>query len=299
MPEYFTRRPGSFFRIDFKKPSKLLGRRREEDGKRMRRSKQVVVDVSSRMSTLHRRLYDALNLGHVVRCGDDKRQKWHCTDIETQKLVIRAIDAFLDCLARESASRHPLVKESVDDIVGALESILELKSESLLRMASDVAAKMVKLLPSSVLESHVSHLVCHLLSLLSNRQLQVSISCATALNSILSNLSTKREKEVGEILKEGNTVLVLVMNVKDFSIGDKPTEYFQEVAFLLSRILWRWPPSRFCVWSDSKFLDVLEIHKINPESSLKAAVLQLYSSLGICISCPSCKNLSSSLLWRH
>ncbi|XP_071905526.1 BTB/POZ domain-containing protein At1g04390-like isoform X1 [Coffea arabica] len=248
----------------------------------MRRSKQAVVGVSSRVSTLHQRLYDALNLGHFVRWGDDKRQKWHCTDIETQKLVLRAIDAFLDCVSSESLSQHPLVKESVDDIVGALGSILELKSESLLKMASDVAAKMVKLLPSSVLQAHVPHLVHHLLSLLSNRQLHVSISCATALNCILYNLSTKREKEVGEILKEGNTVFVLVMNVKDFSVGDKPTAYFHEMALLLSRILWRWPPSRFCVWSDSKFLDVLEIHKLNPESSLKAALLQLYSSLALC-----------------
>ena len=202
-----------------------------------------------------------------------------------------------------------LLQESVDDIVGALGSILELKSESLLKMASDVAAKMVKLLPSSVLQAHVPHLVHHLLSLLSNRQLHVSISCATALNCILSNLSTKREKEVGEILKEGNTVFVLVMNVKDFSVGDKPTEYFQEMALLLSRILWRWPPSRFCVWSDSKFLDVLEIHKLNPESSLKAALLQLYSSLGILFSVQVAKiclvryygdtnlNLNASSMW--
>lgn len=185
-----------------------------------------------------------------------------------------------------------LFQDSVDDIVGALERILESKSESVLKLASDVAAKMVNVLPSSTLQSHVAHLVHHLLSLLCTRQLEVSISCATALNCILANLSTKRENELWEILKERNSVLILVKNVKDFDIDDKPTEYFQEMAFLLGKILWRWPPSRFFVWNDSKLLDVLDNLKLKPESSLKAAVLQLYSSLGICIFCSNTSALA-------
>ena len=89
-------------------------------------------------------------------------------------------------------------QDSVNDIAGALESILEFKNESVLRIASDLAVKMVRVFPSSLLESHATYLVDSLVFLLGTQQLQVSISCATALNSILSNLSTKRERNLGD-----------------------------------------------------------------------------------------------------
>lgn len=154
-------------------------------------------------------------------------------------------------------------------------------------MASSVAAKMVNVLPSSMLQSHVSHLVHVLSSLLCSQRSQVAISCAAALNIILSNLNTKQDKEVWEILKQGKAVSSLVKNVNSYSTEDQPIEFFQEMAFLLSKILWRWPPTRFCVWTDSKLLDVIDNLSLKPESSLKVAVLRLYSSLGnVFISCP-------------
>ncbi|KAL7217359.1 hypothetical protein ACSBR1_029123 [Camellia fascicularis] len=238
--------------------------------------------ISGHMLTLHQRLYHALNLG--LRSYGDKGRKWQCADIEIQRLVIRSIDAFLDCISVETNTilQHPLVKDAIADMVGALEAILQLKNEATLSLASNVAVKMVNILPNSVLQSHVLDLVCHLTSLLPSQQLQVAVSCATALKLILSNLSSKREREVWKILKETNTVVHIINNIQDFSGGSKPIEYFQEMVSLLSKILWRWPPSRFCVWSDSKLMEILGVISLEPNFSVKLAVLQLYSALALC-----------------
>ncbi|RVX02908.1 Retrovirus-related Pol polyprotein from transposon TNT 1-94 [Vitis vinifera] len=59
-------------------------------------------------------------------------------------------------------------------------------------------------------------------------------------------------------------------------------KYFQRIASLLSRILWRWLPSRYRVWNDAKLLRVLEVIRANSDSSVKVAVLQLYSALALC-----------------
>ncbi|KAL2473204.1 BTB/POZ domain-containing protein [Forsythia ovata] len=234
--------------------------------------------VTGHMLTLHQRLYHAFNLG-FRSCNN--RRKWNCSDIEIQRLVIRSIDAFLDCISTET-SQHPLVKDSVEDMVGALESILEFKSESTMGVASSVAVKMVNSLPSLMLQSHVLDLLHPLASLLSTRELQVAISCASALNTVLSNISTKIEREVWQILKETKAVGCLVHNVKEFSVGNKPIEYLKEMASLLSKILWRWPQSRFCVWTDAKLLNVLDTLQLERENSTKVAVLQLYSTLALC-----------------
>lgn len=42
-------------------------------------------------------------------CSNKKGHNWSCTDLEIQRLVIRSIDAFLDCISSETA-RNPLVK---------------------------------------------------------------------------------------------------------------------------------------------------------------------------------------------
>ncbi|RVX02940.1 BTB/POZ domain-containing protein [Vitis vinifera] len=41
----------------------------------------------------------------------------------------------------------------------------------------------------------------------------------------------------------------------------------------------KWPPSRYRVWNDAELLRVLEVIRVNPDSSVKVAVLQLYSAL--------------------
>ncbi|XP_031116460.1 BTB/POZ domain-containing protein At1g04390 [Ipomoea triloba] len=236
--------------------------------------------VSGHMFTLHQRLHHALGLG--LGYYDDKGPNWNFTDFDRQKLVIRSIDAFLDCLSLETI-RHPLVKDSIPGMIGALGSILGSKSQDTLILASELAVKIVSVLPSSMLESHFPVLVFPLSSLLSSHQSQISISSATALNFILSNLSTKREKEVWEILKQRNVVGDIVLNVKGFSIGNKPIEFFQEMASLLSKILQRWPSSRFCVYTDIKLLDLLDTLSFHPEISIKASVLQIHSAIALCL----------------
>ncbi|KAL6514006.1 hypothetical protein OROHE_019462 [Orobanche hederae] len=171
--------------------------------------------VSGQVLTLHRRLYHALNLGIW-----ENKEKWYCSDIEIQKLVLRAIDVFLECISSETL-QYLLVK-------------------------------------------------------------MVAISCATSMNVILSKLSSRHESEVWQILKETKAVGHIVHNFKQFCIDDKPLEYLQEMAFVLSKILLRWPSFRFCVWNDSKFLNILDAVKLMSENSMKIAVLQLYSSLALC-----------------
>ncbi|PSS03165.1 BTB/POZ domain-containing protein [Actinidia chinensis var. chinensis] len=235
--------------------------------------------ISGHLFTLHQRLYHALNLG--LRSSGDKGRKWQSSDIEIQRLVIRSIDAFLDCMSVE-ALQHPLVKESIADMIGALEGILHFTNEATLSLASNVTVKMVNVIPSSILQSPVLDLIRPLTSLLPSHQLQVAVSCATALNLIFPILHIKREGEVWEILKETKAVVYIVNNIHDFFDGSKSIEYLREMVSLLSKILWRWRSSRFCVWSDANLMEVLGVLSLKPDFSVKVAVLQLYSAIALC-----------------
>lgn len=169
---------------------------------------------------------------------------------------------------------------SVSDIVGALVWILQSNKGAMLSMAADVTLKLVSILPKSVLQLYALDLVNPLSSLLSSHQTEVAISCAAALNLSLSNLSTKSGKEVWDVLKKTEIVSQVISNLRCFPGCAKPVEYFQQMALLLSTILWWWPPSRFSVWSDAELMkglnDMLKLDNFG-----KAAVLKLYSSIGI------------------
>ncbi|XP_047159531.1 BTB/POZ domain-containing protein At1g04390 isoform X2 [Vigna umbellata] len=239
--------------------------------------------ISSHMQTLHRRLIHALNLG--TRHFDEKtnRWRWQCANIEVQKNVLRSIGAFLDSLSGDArAARHAVVKESVPDILGALLWILQCKNEALLSMASNVAVKLVSVLPNPLLQSHMLDLVYCLSSLLSSHQVEVAIPCATTLNFVISNLSATNEKEVMEALKETEASLWIVGNIKDFAEGVKKIEYFEEMSLLLSTILWRWPPSRFSVCNDVILMKGLANIHTKTDSSIKLALLKLYTSIALC-----------------
>lgn len=163
------------------------------------------------------------------------------------------------------------------DIVRVMKSILEFKSQSILRLASTITVKMVNL------QIRLLDLLYPLADLLCSQQCQVAISCAASMNVILSKLSSRQEREARQFLKEANAVNGIVQNIKQFYIAGKPIEYFQEMASVLSKILWRWPSFRYSVWNDSEFLDILDAIR-QSESSVVVAVLQLYSSLGITLS---------------
>ncbi|XP_059662288.1 BTB/POZ domain-containing protein At1g04390 isoform X2 [Cornus florida] len=259
-------------------PNQNLKSNLKKNGRMRSSSKENNRAISGKMFELHNRLHHAFNLA-LNRYNDDPGRKWQFTDIETQILVVRSIDAFLDCMTTDTLE-HPLVKDSVADMVEALGSIIQLKNEAVLSLALRVAPKMVRNLLK--LPSHLLDLVRPLSSLLSSHQLQVSVSCGTALNLIVSNLSSKNENQVWKILDETNTVVHLVSNICDFSSGNKPIQYFEEMASLLSKIMWRWPPSRFCVWNDDKLMKVLEVIILNPDCPLKVAVLELYSAIALC-----------------
>ncbi|KAK3033096.1 hypothetical protein RJ639_036455 [Escallonia herrerae] len=211
----------------------------------------------------------------------DEGRKWYSADIEIQRLVVRSIDAFLDSISSE-ALQHPLVKDTVADIVEALKGIFQYNSESVVRLTSNVVLKMVGIIPSSVLQPHFLKMVCPLTCLLSSCESHVAVSCATALGFILSNLCVKREKEVLEILREKNAVGKILHNVHDFPGGSMPVVYLKEMVSLLSRILWRWPSFRFCVSDDTIAMEVLGSTSLEPDSSTKVAILQLYSTIALC-----------------
>ncbi|GAB4836633.1 hypothetical protein Ancab_001546 [Ancistrocladus abbreviatus] len=232
---------------------------------------------SSHLGTLHQRFRHALDLG--FRYSNDMKRKWPSNDVEIQKLVVRSISAFLDCISMETL-RLPIVKDSVADMVTALGGILQYKNEAVLTMTSVVALKLVSTLPSTVLQPHVVHLVHPLASLLSFHQLQVAVTCATALKLIISNLSVKKEKEVWEVLKEADAVAKIVSNLRKFSDGMKSAECFLDMASLLSEIMQRWPPSRYPVWTDVKMMEILGLLCFSPDASVKVAILHLYSALG-------------------
>uniref|UniRef100_A0A2P2KLU7 BTB/POZ domain-containing protein At1g04390 isoform X2 n=1 Tax=Rhizophora mucronata TaxID=61149 RepID=A0A2P2KLU7_RHIMU len=234
---------------------------------------------SRHIQTLHRRLLEALKLGH--RCYDDKEAKWQCTDIEIQRHVLRSIASFLTCISGDNL-KHPLVKDSVADMLGALVWILQQRSEAVLGLAGNVVVKLIRVMPNSILQSYLLELVHPLSSLLSSLQLEVSISCATALGMIFSNLIVKREKRVWEMLVEAEIVSHLTNNLREFSCGTMPIEYFQEMASLLSIILHQWPASRYSVWNDVELMEALQLMLVNSDFPVKATILKLYSGIALC-----------------
>ncbi|XP_021644758.2 BTB/POZ domain-containing protein At1g04390 isoform X2 [Hevea brasiliensis] len=249
----------------------------------MKSSKRAATEnnrgISGHMYTLHQRLFHALSLG--TRVYDGKESKWQCTDIEIQRHVIRSIASFLDCISGDTL-QHPLVKDSLADIVGAIVWILQNKSKAILSMATNVVVNLINVIPNSLLQSYLSDMVHPLSSLLLSHQVDVSISCATALNMIFSNLSMRGEKKVWDILIETETVSRIVSGIWEFSDGVMPIEYFQEMTSLLSAILHRWPASRYNVWNDAKLLEVLEAMCVKPDFSVKVAVLKLYCTIALC-----------------
>lgn len=165
-------------------------------------------------------------------------------------------------------------------MVGALEGILQFRNEATLSLLSDVAVKMVNIVPTLVMQSYVLDLVRPLTTLLTSHHLHAAVSCATALELIISNLNSKIEGEVWKIMKKTNTVIHIVNNIQGFSNGTAPIEYYLKMVSLLSKILRRWQPSRFLVWNDAKLMEVLGVISLDPDISVKFAVLQLYSALG-------------------
>ncbi|TYK01887.1 BTB/POZ domain-containing protein [Cucumis melo var. makuwa] len=237
------------------------------------------VESSSHIHTLHRRLHDALNLG--TRFNEQNTRKWMCTDNEVQRHVVRSIAAFLESVPRELCYHH-LMKDSLPDIVYSLVWILEDKNGAASSMAADVAIKLVSAIPNALLKPFILDLSHALSCLLPARQIQISVACATALNLIISNVPSKSEEALWEILKKSEVVLHLIGIIRDFSGAVNPVECIQPLFSLLSTILCRWPLSRFPVWSDAKLMEALYDIYVKPDFSVRAEVLKLYSAIALC-----------------
>ncbi|XP_058102994.1 BTB/POZ domain-containing protein At1g04390 [Magnolia sinica] len=231
---------------------------------------------------LHQRLSNALSLG--IKYYDNKERRWQCTDVEIQGLAVRTMTAFISCISSDM-SQHPLVEDSITDMLVALEGILQSGNENVLSMAVNATTKLVELLGNSLLQRHVLELVRPLSRLLSLRRSSITVSCAIALNRILSKLTPLRlekYKEVWEVVEETNAVGSIVRCLQDYVNGIQPVEHFTEMASLLRTILWRWPPSRYLVWSNSELMEGLGDACAKPDSAVATAVLKLYSALALC-----------------
>ncbi|XP_023645948.1 BTB/POZ domain-containing protein At1g04390 [Capsella rubella] len=234
---------------------------------------------SGHINTLHQRLYHALNLG--FRVCDEKEKKWKCTDIEIQRHVVKSISAFLDCFSRATAHNR-LIKDSISDIAGALVFILGCKNRAVVGLAVNVVIRLIRTVPSSILQSYSLDLVESLSPLLRCQQLEVCLACAVALNAILMNVRETKEKEVWKILEDSKTVVSVVANLQNFSEGSMSVEWFQEMASLLNTIMLKLPQSRYSVWHNPALMSILESVSQKPDMDLRVATLKLYSSLALC-----------------
>ncbi|CAL1391211.1 unnamed protein product [Linum trigynum] len=91
------------------------------------------------------------------------------------------------------------------------------------------------------------------------------------------------------VLKLMNTIPNSIMRPFVNCLSDVPDggdvasmECFLEMNSRLSTILLRWPRSRYCVWSNSKFMEVLGIMIQKPDFSAKIAVMKLYAGVALC-----------------
>ncbi|KAJ9672925.1 hypothetical protein PVL29_026258 [Vitis rotundifolia] len=167
--------------------------------------------ITDRLLTCRQRLYKSLDFGFSSH--DDKERKRQCPDIEMQKHVVHSISEFLGFISADTC-QHPLVKDSVADVIKALEGILQCNSEAVLIIAAKVALKLVRDLPSSMLQSHVLHLIQPFASLLSSHQVKVASRCANGLNHILPYL-TLCGNGVERLLENGENFIKMVVHCMD------------------------------------------------------------------------------------
>lgn len=168
----------------------------------------------------------------------------------------------------------------------ALEGVLQSKTEAVLREASIATKNLINILKKSLCQYQIFGVVHCLSDLLSFQQQDVVITSATCLRYIITNIFTwKHEnKEIWIIFKETK----VVENVINFLLGYKQVEniqHFTEMVAFLEQILWRWPPSRYPVWSNNMLMDKLGVFCTTLELSGQIAVIRLYAALGMNLYC--------------
>lgn len=205
-------------------------------------------------------------------------------DAEVQSHALRAMTAFIGCTS-SSLLKHSLVKDSVSDMLLALEGILQSENSKILSLSVNVTMELVSCLGSSLRHFRILEVIISLSRLLSSCQLPLVISCAIALNSFLTKLGNMRhekQNEVWEAVEETQVVRSIIHALLDSADGVQPPAYFTEMAYLLKTILWRWPPSRYRVWSNSKLMVKLGDNFPNANIAVSVCILQLLSALALC-----------------
>lgn len=156
-----------------------------------------------------------------------------------------------------------------------------MRNEAILSVAANVTVKLVNTLNNLIQQFYVLDLVRPLSSSFLPQQSQITMSCATALNLLLSNLSLKKEREVLDILEETDTVGQILTCMEELPPDMLPVETFHEMAALLSTILSRWPPFRYRVSSNEKLMSLMKAIRGKQDVSVRVSVLKIYSSMGM------------------
>lgn len=166
----------------------------------------------------------------------------------------------------------------------ALGGILQSENERILSLAMEVVTNLLSSLRNSIHQYHLVELVFALSRLLSSSQSVVTISSAIALNHVLTNLGHVRSEvymAVCKALENANIVGNISLAPQDYVVGISSPEYFTQMILLLKTVLWKWPPSRYYVWSNSSLMAKLVDRLSDPDSNIVACILQLCSALGI------------------
>uniref|UniRef100_A0A0D9WT71 BTB domain-containing protein n=1 Tax=Leersia perrieri TaxID=77586 RepID=A0A0D9WT71_9ORYZ len=262
-------RPASALKV----PGKEKSRRKGAGGEQL---------LSDQVLSLRARLHAALALGLAKSDGGSK--KWQSTDAGIQTHVLKAAAAFLGCLSNDM-TRLPPIKESVSDILVALEGILQSKNVSVLIQATDVSLKLVSSVGNLARQYPVLQIVTCLSIQLSADQMPIAVSSASAMNCMLNTLATARGSiltEIWEALEKTDAVTCVISALQNYSHDVHPLNYLMEMLSLLRIILWIWPSSRYRVWSNCILMGKLAQYCVASEIDVAVRVLRLYAALALC-----------------
>ncbi|OEL26964.1 BTB/POZ domain-containing protein [Dichanthelium oligosanthes] len=239
--------------------------------------------LTDQVLSLRTRLHDALALG-LTKSDGHGAKKWQSTDAGVQSHVLKAVSAFAGSLSNEMLKLAP-IKESISDILVALEGILKTENVSVLIQAADASLKLVSCIGNSARQYPILEMVSSLSCQLSAAQLRIAVSCASALTCILNSLVTARTSSQAEIwvaLEKTNAVASAISAIQNYTCDLHPLNYMTEMISLLRSILWIWPSSRYHVWSNCNLMAKLAHYFLSAETTVAAKILKLYAALALC-----------------
>ncbi|XP_025812104.1 BTB/POZ domain-containing protein At1g04390 isoform X2 [Panicum hallii] len=251
-----------------------------DKGRRKGAAEQLLTDQAL---SLRARLHGALALG-LTKSDGHGAKKWQSTDAGIQSHVLKAVAAFVGSLSNEALRLAP-VKESISDILLALEGILKTHNVSVLIQAADVSLRLVSSIGNSVRQYPILEMVSSLSCQLSADQLRIAVPCASALTCILNSLVTARtstQAEIWEALEKTNAVASVISALQNYTHDVHPLNYLTEMISLLRSILWIWPSSRYHVWSNCNLMAKLAQYCLSAETTVAAKILKLYAALALC-----------------